>query len=227
MYRQSKNINAPLEVKENESSYTEEKEEASFPDLSKDQKICKVIKSKVTKASKKENLSDGNQAQLEKCTLKYTRGLEKKSYHKEDVSCQFTECFFDTLKGDMVGEHTLPLNSKENFSSRPVSLGAECYLTPNRDEAEEKSDCAISEKQRKKPVDFRTVTIAEFGITQENFTKQSIGKDGVPNECYPSQRDIWRSSSPASDQKLQFGSGSDCLAEFEYAQVQDCDMMLL
>ncbi|XP_052661655.1 cell division cycle-associated protein 2 isoform X6 [Harpia harpyja] len=177
MHRRSKNINAPLEVKENESSYTKEKEEASFPDLSKDQKICKVIKSRVAKASKKENLSDGNQAQLEKCTLKYTKGLEKKSYHKEDVvSCQFTECFFDTLKGDMVGEHTLPLNSKENFSSRPVSLGAECYLTPNRDEAEETSDCAISEKQRKKTVDFRTITIAEFGITQENFTKQSIGK---------------------------------------------------
>ncbi|XP_069657168.1 cell division cycle-associated protein 2 isoform X4 [Haliaeetus albicilla] len=176
MHRRSKNINASLEVKENESSYTEEKEEASFPDVSKDQKICKVIKSKVAKASKKENLSDGNQAQLEKCTLKYTKGLEKKSYHREDVSCQFTECIFDTLKGDMVGEHTLPLNSKENFSSRPVSLGAECYLTPNRDEAEEKSDCAISEKQRKKPVDLRTVTIAEFGITQENFTKQSIGK---------------------------------------------------
>ncbi|XP_040984325.1 cell division cycle-associated protein 2 isoform X2 [Aquila chrysaetos chrysaetos] len=177
MHRQSKNINAPLEVKENESSYTKEKEEASFPDLSKDQKICKAIKSKVTKASKKENLSDGNQAQLEKCTLKYTKGLKKKSYHKEDVvSCQFTECFFNTLKGDMVGERTLPLNSKENFSSRPVSLRAECYLTPNRDEAEEKSDCAVSEKQRKKPVDFRTVTIAEFGITQENFTKHSIGK---------------------------------------------------
>ncbi|XP_052661656.1 cell division cycle-associated protein 2 isoform X7 [Harpia harpyja] len=117
MHRRSKNINAPLEVKENESSYTKEKEEASFPDLSKDQKICKVIKSRVAKASKKENLSDGNQAQLEKCTLKYTKGLEKKSYHKEDVvSCQFTECFFDTLKGDMVGEHTLPLNRKSPTS---------------------------------------------------------------------------------------------------------------
>ncbi|XP_050766196.1 cell division cycle-associated protein 2 isoform X2 [Gymnogyps californianus] len=178
MHRRSKNINAPLEVKENESRYTEEKEEASCPDLSKDEKICKVTKSKVVKASKKENLSDGNEAQLQKCTLKYTKGLEKESYHnKEDVvSCQFTECFFDTLKGDMVGEHTLPLNSKENFSgSRPVSLGDECYLTPNRDKAEEKSDCGISEKQRKKPIDFATVTIAEFGITQ-SFTKRSIGK---------------------------------------------------
>ncbi|XP_054660642.1 cell division cycle-associated protein 2 isoform X4 [Grus americana] len=178
MHRRSKNINAPLEVKETESRYTEEKEEASFPDLSKDQKICKVTKSKVTKASK-ENLSDGNQAQLQKCTLKHTKDLEEDSYHdKKDVfSCQFAECFCDTLKGDMVGELTLPLNSKENFSrSTLVSLGDECYLTPSRDKAEEKSDCGVSEEQRKKPVDFATVTIAEFGITQESFTERSIGK---------------------------------------------------
>ncbi|NXA22253.1 CDCA2 protein, partial [Ibidorhyncha struthersii] len=82
-----------------------------------------------------------------------------------------------TLRGDMVGEHTLPLNSKENFSrSRPVSLEDECYLTPNRDKTEEKPDRGISEKQRKKTVDFATVTIAEFGITQESFTKRSVGR---------------------------------------------------
>ncbi|XP_076215090.1 cell division cycle-associated protein 2 [Aptenodytes patagonicus] len=179
MHRRSKNINAPLEVKENESRYTEEKEGASFPHLSKDQKVSKVTKSKVIKASKKENLSDGNHVQLQKCTLKCTKGLKKESYHskKDVVSCQFTDCFFDALKGDVVGEPTLPLNNKENFSrSRPVSLGDECYLTPSRDKAEEKSDCGILEKQRKKPVDFATVTIAEFGITQESFTKRSIGK---------------------------------------------------
>ncbi|KAM7080591.1 cell division cycle-associated protein 2 isoform 2-T9 [Ciconia maguari] len=179
MHRQSKNIRAPLEVKENESRYAEEKEKASFPHLLKDQKICKATKSKVVKASKKENLSDGNQAQLQECTLRYTNDLEKESYHdKEDVvSCQFTEYFFDTLKGDMAGEPTLPSNSKENFSrSRPVSLGDECYLTPSRDKAEEKPDCGTSEKQRKKPVHFAAVTIAEFGITQDSFTKRSIGK---------------------------------------------------
>ncbi|NWQ98511.1 CDCA2 protein, partial [Burhinus bistriatus] len=82
-----------------------------------------------------------------------------------------------TLRGDVVGENILPLNSKENFSgSRPVSLEDECYLTPNRDKAEERSDCGISEKQRKKTVDFATVTIAEFGISQESLTKRSIGK---------------------------------------------------
>ncbi|XP_074708368.1 cell division cycle-associated protein 2 isoform X1 [Strix uralensis] len=179
MHKQSKSINTPLEVKENESRYTEEKEEASFLDRSKGQKICIVTKSKVIKASKKENLSDGNQVQLQKHTLKYFKGLKKESHHnKEDVvSCRFTERFFDTLKGDVVGEPTWPLNSKENFSrSRPVALGDECYLTPNRDKAEETSDCGMSEKQRKEPVDFASTTIAEFGITQESFTKRSIGK---------------------------------------------------
>ncbi|XP_054036748.1 cell division cycle-associated protein 2 isoform X5 [Rissa tridactyla] len=178
MQRQSKTLNASLEVKENEAKYTEEKEEASLPDLSKDQKVCKVTKSKVVRASEKENLNDRNQAQLQKCTLKYTKGLEKESYQKKEdvVSCQFAECFSDMQKGDMVGEHILPLNSKENFSSRPVSLEDECYLTPNRDKAEEESGCGVSEKQWKKPVDFATVTVADFGITQESFTKRSIGK---------------------------------------------------
>ncbi|NXJ75247.1 CDCA2 protein, partial [Trogon melanurus] len=81
------------------------------------------------------------------------------------------------IKGDVVGEHTLPLNSKENLLRRtPDSLGDECYLTPNRDKAEEKSDCGIAENRRKTPVDFATVTIAEFGITEESFAKRSLGK---------------------------------------------------
>ncbi|KAM6331327.1 LOW QUALITY PROTEIN: cell division cycle-associated protein 2 [Alca torda] len=173
-WRQSKTLNASLEVK-NETRYTEEKEEASRPDLSKTRRFAKWTKSKVVKASKKENLNDRNQAQLQKCTLKYTKGLEKESYHKEDVvSCQLAECFSDTQKGDMVGEHT-SLNSKEIFQV-DLFLGDECYLTPNRDKGEEESGCGVSEKQRKKPVDFATVTVADFGITQESFTKRSIGK---------------------------------------------------
>ncbi|NXI65373.1 CDCA2 protein, partial [Anseranas semipalmata] len=82
-----------------------------------------------------------------------------------------------TLKGDMVGEPTWPLNSKEEFSrSRPVSLGDECCLSPNRDKAEEQPYCGILEKHRRKTVDFATATTAEFGITQESFTNPSIGK---------------------------------------------------
>ncbi|NXE53465.1 CDCA2 protein, partial [Casuarius casuarius] len=85
-----------------------------------------------------------------------------------------------TLNRDTFSESTLPLSNKENFSkSRPVSLGSESYLTPNRDKAEENSDCGISEKLRRKPVDFATVTIAEFGITPESFTKQSIEKSST------------------------------------------------
>ncbi|NXI55567.1 CDCA2 protein, partial [Chloroceryle aenea] len=82
-----------------------------------------------------------------------------------------------TLKGDVAGERPLPLNSKENVPrSRAVALGGECYLTPNRGKAEDKADPGISEKQQKTPIDFATVTIAEFGITQESFTKGSAGK---------------------------------------------------
>ncbi|NXD68793.1 CDCA2 protein, partial [Eolophus roseicapillus] len=77
---------------------------------------------------------------------------------------------------DVVDESPLPLNCKENLSqSRPVSLGGECYLTPNRNKAEE-SDCGISEKQRKKPAGFATVATGEFGITQESFAIPSLGK---------------------------------------------------
>ncbi|NXH17969.1 CDCA2 protein, partial [Bucco capensis] len=81
------------------------------------------------------------------------------------------------LKGDVVGEHTLPLSNKENVSrSRPVSLGDECYLTPKRDKAQEEPDCGGSEKQSTStPLDLATETIAECGIIQGSFTKQSIG----------------------------------------------------
>ncbi|XP_068776837.1 cell division cycle-associated protein 2 isoform X1 [Struthio camelus] len=181
MHRQNKN--ATLKVKENESRSTEEKEEACFPALSKDRKICKVTESKITKASEKENLNDGNQAPLRKSTSKCTKDLEKESYHncKDVVNYTLTECFFDTPNRETFGEPTLPLSNKENFSkSGPVSVGDESYLTPNRDKAEEKHDCGISQRLRRKPVDFATVTIAEFGITPESFTKQSIENSPTP-----------------------------------------------
>ncbi|XP_008943345.1 PREDICTED: cell division cycle-associated protein 2 [Merops nubicus] len=174
MHRRS-DINAALEVKDNESKYMEVKEEASFPHPPKE-KICKVTKSRTIRASK-ENLRDGNEAQLQKSPLKCPQGLEEESYRdKEGVeSCQFTECPLDRLKGDVAGECLLPLNSKENVPI-PVSLWDECYCTPDRDKAEEKSDCGIPEKQRKTPADFATVTITEFGMSQESFTKHSLGQ---------------------------------------------------
>ncbi|XP_064897100.1 cell division cycle-associated protein 2 isoform X2 [Columba livia] len=179
MRRRSMSKNAPLELKENESRCAEEEDEASFPDLPKDKKICKATKPKVVKASRKENLPDGNQAQPQKRTRRYSKRLEKESDHDEEGfgSCQFPEGCFETLKGDVLGEPPLPLNSKDNFARcGPGSLGGECYLTPNRDKAEERSDGGIAEKPRKTPVDFATVTIGEFGISQESFTKPSIGK---------------------------------------------------
>ncbi|NWJ02266.1 CDCA2 protein, partial [Crypturellus undulatus] len=82
-----------------------------------------------------------------------------------------------TINRDTFCESTLPLSNKDNFSKRrPVSLGNESSLIPHRDKAEEKSDCGKSEKPRRKPVDFATVTIAEFGITPESFTKQAVDK---------------------------------------------------
>lgn len=196
MRRRSMSKNAPLGLKENESRCVEEKGEASFPDLPKDKKICKAAKSKVVKASRKENLPDGNQAQPQKRTRRYSKRLEKESDHDKEGfgSCQFPEGCFETLKGDVLGEPPLPLNSKDNLARcGPGSLGGECYLTPNRDKAEEKSDGGIAEKPRKTPVDFATVTIGEFGITQESFTKPSTGKDRVTS----SQRDTWKPPNPA------------------------------
>ncbi|XP_055552042.1 cell division cycle-associated protein 2 isoform X1 [Falco cherrug] len=202
MHRQSKNVKVPLKVRKNESTCTAEKVEASFPDLSEDQKVCTVTKLKVVKASTKENLSDGVQAQLQRYIPKYTKGLLKESYHREDASCQITESFFDTPKGDMVGDSTLPVNSEEKFSSTPVSLEGECYLTPNRDKAEEKPDCGISEKPKKKSVDFATVTIAEFGISQESFTEPSIGKSSTLK--FRRRSSIGVRGSPENNSLIQF-----------------------
>ncbi|NWY05210.1 CDCA2 protein, partial [Nothoprocta ornata] len=80
------------------------------------------------------------------------------------------------LNRDTFGESTLPLSNKDSFSERrPMSLRNESSWMPDRDKAEEKSDCGKSEQlRRRKPIDFATATIAEFGITSESFTKQSV-----------------------------------------------------
>ncbi|XP_065712768.1 cell division cycle-associated protein 2 isoform X2 [Patagioenas fasciata] len=206
MRRRSMSKNAPLEFKANESRCAEEKDEASFPDLPRDQKICKAIKSKAVKASRKENLPDGNQAQPRKRTRRYSKRLEKESDHDKEGfgSCQVPEGCFGTPEGDVLGEPPLPLNSKDNFARcGPGSLGDECYLTPNRDKAEEKSGGGIAEKARKTPIDFATVTIGEFGITQESFTKPSIGKS--PSSLKFRRRStIGARGSPENNTLIQF-----------------------
>ncbi|NXX80643.1 CDCA2 protein, partial [Urocolius indicus] len=104
---------------------------------------------------------------------------------------------------DVAGESTLPLNSTEGFPSRPVSVEIDCCLTPNRDKAEEQSVCGISEEQRKKPVDFATVTVAEFGITPDSFTKPSIGKSSTPLK-YRRRSAIGARGSPENNTLIQY-----------------------
>ncbi|XP_017682804.1 PREDICTED: LOW QUALITY PROTEIN: cell division cycle-associated protein 2 [Lepidothrix coronata] len=174
MHRQPK---SPLKVKENEGGCLEEKDEASFP-LPEDQKICKGTKFRVIRASKKENLSDGNQAWSPKRALKSPKGLEEELSHPEGDpgSCPFPGSCCGALQGDVGSEPTLPLNRKENFpGSRPGSLGNDSYSTPERDKAEGKPDLGASEELREKHVDFATVTITEFGIAPESFTKRCKG----------------------------------------------------
>ncbi|NWS13741.1 CDCA2 protein, partial [Pachyramphus minor] len=80
------------------------------------------------------------------------------------------------LQGDVGSEPTLPLNRKENFpGSRSGSLGSDSCWTPERDKAEGKPDLGICEEEKGKPVDFATVTITEFGIAPESFTKRCKG----------------------------------------------------
>ncbi|XP_065515349.1 cell division cycle-associated protein 2 [Lathamus discolor] len=199
-----KNVNVPLKVKENESVCPEEKEEAVCPDLSKGRKVCKVTKSKVIKASKKEKVSDWDQAQLQECTLRYSTGLGKESCHskKEDGSCPYTKSFPDAPTRDVVIEPPLPLNNKENLSrNRPVSLGGECYVTPNRNKAEE-SDCGISEKRGKNVV-FAAVTTGEFGITQASFTVPSLGKSPTPSK-FRRRSTIGVRGSPENNTLIQY-----------------------
>ncbi|XP_029820426.1 cell division cycle-associated protein 2 [Manacus vitellinus] len=174
MHRQPK---SPLKVKENEGGCLEEKDEASFP-LPKDQKICKGTKFRVIRASKKENLSDGNQAWSPKRALKSPKGLGEELSHPEGDprSCPFPGGCCGVLQGDVGSEPTLPLNREEDFpGSRSGSLGSDSCSTPERDKAEGKPDLGTSEELRENPVDFATVTITEFGIAPESFTKRCKG----------------------------------------------------
>ncbi|NXB27921.1 CDCA2 protein, partial [Eulacestoma nigropectus] len=166
----------PLKVKENGSGCPEEKQEASFP-LSKDQKICKMAKSKVIRSSKKENFTDGNQIRRQKRALICPKGPEEDLCLPQGVgvSWQLPGSCFGALGGDVLSEPPLPLDTKEDFSSSQAApLGNDFYSTPEWDKVEGKPDFGLSE-QRERPVDFAAVATAEFGIVQESFTKQPTG----------------------------------------------------
>lgn len=173
MHRRLKNGNALLKAQDNESTHTKEKEEAPCPELSKNQKICKGIK------AFKENLSNGQEVQLPGGTLQHPRSRGRRSQRPRAgvSSCQFTECSLDTLERAAAGEHLLPFSSKENLpANSPLSLGDEFCLTPNRDKAEGESAWGLSASQEQTPVGFTPRTVAEFGLLQESFAIQSVGK---------------------------------------------------
>ncbi|XP_031463920.1 cell division cycle-associated protein 2 isoform X1 [Phasianus colchicus] len=117
-------------------------------------------------ASEKENVSNGAE----------DREQESHLDAGDAESHQWAECPSDTPKRAVVGEAAWPLSSKENVSGGPVPLGDECYSTPARVKAGEKSCCGLSEKQRRKSVDFASVTTADFGITPESFVNGSTAK---------------------------------------------------
>ncbi|XP_062366555.1 cell division cycle-associated protein 2 isoform X2 [Cinclus cinclus] len=158
----------PLKVKENESGCPEEKEKVSFPP-SRDQKSCKVTKSKVIRPSRKENFTDGNQTQPPKRALKCPKSRKQNLGRPQgDGSC------FGVSGGDVLSDPPLPLHTKEDFSSsRAAPLGND-FATPQRGEVEGKPDFGLSE-QRKKPVDFAAVISAQFGIAQESSGKGPMG----------------------------------------------------
>ncbi|NXK41540.1 CDCA2 protein, partial [Piprites chloris] len=77
---------------------------------------------------------------------------------------------------DVDTEPPPPLDGEEKFpGSSSGSLGSDSYSTPERDKAGGKPALGISEEQGEKPVDFATVTITEFGIAPESFTKRCKG----------------------------------------------------
>ncbi|XP_068012901.1 cell division cycle-associated protein 2 isoform X2 [Melanerpes formicivorus] len=167
MHRRLKDGNPLLRAQDNENTHTEEKEESSCPELSKDQKICKGIK------AFKENLGNGQEVQLPGVPLQHPRRCGRRSWHTgEGVgSCQLPQCPVGMLQGGAAGEQALPFSSRENLpGSSPVPLGEECCLTPSRDKAEGSSACGLSASQGQTPVGFTPGRAAEFGLTQGNFT---------------------------------------------------------
>ncbi|NXP29931.1 CDCA2 protein, partial [Scytalopus superciliaris] len=77
---------------------------------------------------------------------------------------------------DVDSEPPLPWHRKDSGSgSRAGCLGSDLCWTPEWDRAEGKPDFGTPEEQRNKPVDFATVTIADFGIAPGSFTKGCKG----------------------------------------------------
>ncbi|NXN08607.1 CDCA2 protein, partial [Indicator maculatus] len=110
-----------------------------------------------------------------------------------------------TLQGGAAGEHALPFSSRENLpGSSPAPLGEECCLTPNRDKAE--GACGLSASQGQTPVGFTPERVAEFGLTQENFTTGKAGVAGASPATLKFRRRaaIGARGSPENNSLIQF-----------------------
>ncbi|XP_005058081.2 PREDICTED: cell division cycle-associated protein 2 [Ficedula albicollis] len=152
----------PLKVKENESGCPDQKEKAS-----REQKSCKVTKSKVIRPSKKENFTDGNQPQPPKRALKCPKSPKQNLGPPQGGggSC------FGVLREDVLSEP--PLHTKKDFSSSPAAPLGNDFTAPERDKVEGKADFGLSEQRNK--ADFAAVISAELGIPQESFGKRPTG----------------------------------------------------
>ncbi|XP_063276144.1 cell division cycle-associated protein 2 [Prinia subflava] len=162
---------APLKVKENESGCPEQKEETSLLP-SRDQKSCKVTKSKVMRASKKENFTAGNQTRPPKHALRWPEGPEENLCPRQGCAGGWQlpgHCF------GVLSEAPVPLHTREGFSSsRAVPLGRD-FSTPDRNREEGKADSGLCE-QREKPAGF----VAELGMAQEGSGKRLTGTSPTP-----------------------------------------------
>ncbi|XP_065256238.1 cell division cycle-associated protein 2 [Emys orbicularis] len=183
MRRQSRQIiNTVADIKENMEGIIEEDRDISSMPVSKD-KIVRVDESKSTKVSEMENLNGRSPTNVQKPRVKCNKYVGRKSYQnsKDDSKLTVNESLSVKQTGNLL-EPSLSFLTLDKLQSpfsegRPTFLGAASYLTPNKSEADVKPNCGTSEKLMKKPIDFASVTIAEFGITPESFTaKPSVGK---------------------------------------------------
>ncbi|XP_054126520.1 cell division cycle-associated protein 2 [Melozone crissalis] len=165
MFRGSK---TPLKVKENE-----QQEEASFP-VPRAQKSCRVTKSKAIRASRKENFTDGSQAQSPKRALKCPKGPEENLCPLQEAAVGW-QLLGGCSGGDVpLTEPPLPLPTWEGLSSSPaVPLGSD-FCPPERDRVEGEADLGLSE-QRKKPMAVGAVISAECGSAQRSPATRATG----------------------------------------------------
>uniref|UniRef100_A0A7M4G017 Cell division cycle associated 2 n=1 Tax=Crocodylus porosus TaxID=8502 RepID=A0A7M4G017_CROPO len=179
----SQMLNAAWEDKENISKLNEEDGVACSMAVPNQEKIGTVDESKATHLSEMQNLSTKSQKKfVQKASIirdnmisdKYVlRELDQKS---KNNSNRLFGNLSDSLKGNQSVEPTMPCMTLGKWDSpsksRPTSVGNANYLTLN----EVNTISGPSEKRTQKPVDFATVTVADFNITPESFTKQSTGQ---------------------------------------------------